>query len=359
MKLFIINTDYPDFVRLSYARQPGLKRKPWSEQMRIRAESLFGMADFYSRNLGELGHTAIDIIANHQPLQRQWAAENGMDTDRTFKTRDWVYHVLEAQIKQFQPEIIYTMAMETTTSEFLKALKERYNIKLIVGQHAAPLTAAMADLSGYDLILSSLPNLVEYFRAQGKQSEYFKLGFEPAVLAQLSGEGKKRGVVFIGGISTAHAAGTKVLEELVRVVPVDFWGYGLDSLEPGSPIRSRHHGPAWGKEMYHILYNSRISLNRHIDIAENYANNMRLYETTGTGALLITDYKQNLAEIFEIGKEIVAYHSGEDLIEKVRYYWENEAEGKEIARAGQTRTLSEHTYLSRMKELVEIVAKYM
>ena len=40
--------------------------------------------------------------------------------------------------------------------------------------------------------------------------------------------------------------------------------------------------------MYKILGRSKISFNRHINTAENNANNMRLYEATGMGSLLLT-----------------------------------------------------------------------
>jgi hypothetical protein len=50
--------------------------------------------------------------------------------------------------------------------------------------------------------------------------------------------------------------------------------------------------------MYKILGRSRIVLNHRGDIAP-FANNLRLYEATGMGALLITDWKKNLHEMLE------------------------------------------------------------
>jgi len=58
MKFLILNTDYPEFLRWLYARYPGLENKPHDEQMRVRNESLFGVADFYFSNLRKLGHRA-------------------------------------------------------------------------------------------------------------------------------------------------------------------------------------------------------------------------------------------------------------------------------------------------------------
>ena len=50
--------------------------------------------------------------------------------------------------------------------------------------------------------------------------------------------------------------------------------------------------------MYNILSRTKISFNRHINVAENNANNMRLYEATGMGSLLLTDKKDNLMKTF-------------------------------------------------------------
>ena len=77
------------------------------------------------------------------------------------------------------------------------------------------------------------------------------------------------------------------------------------------------------------------------------------------GALLMTDWKENLHELFEPGKEVVAYRSSDQCAELVRYYLEHDNEREAIARAGQERTLREHTEYQRTQELIEIVDKYI
>ena len=77
------------------------------------------------------------------------------------------------------------------------------------------------------------------------------------------------------------------------------------------------------------------ALNRHIGVeAEGYANNMRLYEATGVGSLLLTDDGSNLAELFEPGREVVTYAGADDLVEKARHYLAHEDERRAIAGAG-------------------------
>ena len=64
--------------------------------------------------------------------------------------------------------------------------------------------------------------------------------------------------------------------------------------------------------MYRVLARTRVAMNRHGDIAEGHANNMRLFEATGAGALLATEAADNLPELFEPGREVLAYRDADD-----------------------------------------------
>ena len=75
--------------------------------------------------------------------------------------------------------------------------------------------------------------------------------------------------------------------------------------------------------------------------------------------MLLTDRKDNLQELFDIGKEIVVYSSKEEAAELVSYYLAHQEEAERIAKAGQARTLREHTYAQRMQELVPILNRHL
>ena len=109
-------------------------------------------------------------------------------------------------------------------------------------------------------------------------------------------------------------------------------------------IDKGYRGQAWGLEMYRVLAASRITLNVHIDMAGPAAVNMRMYEATGVGTLLLTDDGVNLSELFEAGKEVVTYRTPQEAAEKVHYFLEHENERMAIAKAGQQRTLQNYTY---------------
>lgn len=373
MKFLILNTDYPEFLNWLYAQHPGLESRSYEEQLKARMDSLFGVADFYSSNLRKLGYETWDIHANNEFMQRAWAWEHGIKATKSHRRRfvlrrgfvpwlrrveerRWFYDILMAQVREYKPDIFYNMAMNGISNDFMHEVKPY--VKLVVGQLAASLPTVEC-YDAYDLIVSSLPNLVDYFKAKGIHSELFRLGFEPRVLEKLKSEERVIPITFVGSFFRARETRIHLFEYLCQQFDIQIWGHGVEGLPEDSLIRQRYMGEAWGLQMYQILKNSKIALNHHIGIAGSYANNMRLYETTGLGSLLITDWKVNLHEMFEPGKEVVAYRGLKECAELTRYYLEHDEEREAIARAGQQRTLREHTYYQRMQELVDIVRKYL
>ena len=69
-----------------------------------------------------------------------------------------------------------------------------------------------------------------------------------------------------------------------------------------------------------------------------------------------TDTKTNLKEYFNImepNNDIVPYSCPEDAVSKIKSLLENEERRARIARNGQLKTLSTHTYLQRMGDISE------
>jgi spore maturation protein CgeB len=131
---------------------------------------------------------------------------------------------------------------------------------------------------------------------------------------------------------------------------------------PGNPknihlIKKNSKPPLYGFEMFKVLFHSKIGFNYHGQVAGDYAANMRLFEVTGVGSCLITDWKKNLNDLFEIDKEVVAFKSAEECVEKVKWLLNNPKEREAIAKAGQQRVLKDHTLESRVRLLDEIIRK--
>ena len=364
MKLLIVDTYYPGILEHLYAQTPGLERRPYAEQWRVLMDQCFGTADFYSDALRPLGHDAHEVVANCEPLQRSWARQHATHLWAAYpvyralgRRKDWCMAVLKAQVDKLRPDVLYVQDLNWVDAAVLRAV--RRNGRLIVGQTACALRDDV-DWRQYDLVVSSFPHYVQRFREQGIKCDYLRLAFGSRTLSLLGPLPPGKAAVFVGGYSTAvYVNGSQLLEHVASRVSLDFWGYGTESLPTTSLVHKSYHGEAWGIQMYRILAASRITLNRHGEISGRSANNMRLFEATGVGTLLITDWKDNLGEIFDVGKEVIAYRTPQECAELITFYLEHDNERRAIARAGQERTLRDHTYQQRMKELVDIMRKHL
>jgi spore maturation protein CgeB len=98
---------------------------------------------------------------------------------------------------------------------------------------------------------------------------------------------------------------------------------------------------------------ARIALNP-LHYGEINALNCRAFELAGCGAFQLITHKPVLSEHFTPGVELDAFHSVDELIEKIRHYLRNPDQAAEIARKGQIRTHREHTYETRLREIFRV-----
>ena len=110
--------------------------------------------------------------------------------------------------------------------------------------------------------------------------------------------------------------------------------------------------------MYKILKRSKITFNAHIDISGNYIGNMRMFEATGMGSLLLTDGKDAPVKLFK-EDEVVYYVDIHDAKEKYNYYISNEKERNEIAAKGQRRTFQDYSYDATSQKLYNYFNQYL
>jgi spore maturation protein CgeB len=107
--------------------------------------------------------------------------------------------------------------------------------------------------------------------------------------------------------------------------------------------------------MYQVLHDSAVTLNIHADSSPEYASNSKLFEGTGVGTCLLTDWRRNIGELFAPEREVVTYRTPAECVEKARWLLEHPRERREIARAGQARVLREHTFAHRAGRLDAII----
>lgn len=79
-----------------------------------------------------------------------------------------------------------------------------------------------------------------------------------------------------------------------------------------------------------------------------------MFEATGSGALLVSENKSNLSDLFEPDSEVLAYDSPEHAAKLAREVLDDPQRLDSIAAAGQQRTLNSHSYKARALQVTEI-----
>jgi spore maturation protein CgeB len=101
---------------------------------------------------------------------------------------------------------------------------------------------------------------------------------------------------------------------------------------------------------FHFIDNLRAYL--HFPILHTHA---RPFELAGCGAFTISGRSEDIGKYYEENKEMVFYDGVLDLTGKIKYYLAHDAEREKIAEAGYERTIREHTYEKRFREIFKII----
>lgn len=81
---------------------------------------------------------------------------------------------------------------------------------------------------------------------------------------------------------------------------------------------------------------------------------LRIFDIMGAGGFLLTNYQAEIPEHFEIGKELAAYESQEDLLNQIGYYLEHDQLRREIAENGQKKVKELHSYKVKLQKIIEL-----
>ena len=85
------------------------------------------------------------------------------------------------------------------------------------------------------------------------------------------------------------------------------------------------------------------------------AVNQRVFDVPATNSFLITDYREQVENLFEPGREIICYRTPEEATALVERYLAAPAERRAISEAARKRILAEHTYDLRLRSLIAMM----
>lgn len=398
-----VTNSYPQYIKSFYNKHKEASFLSYKEQHQLLTNDSIEIASAYVKNLKKIGVEAIELITNASILQNTWRKEHNLPSNIAYNIL-----VIE-QIKQFKPDVVWLDDLTLLDKDWkTRLLKEVPSIKLFVGHHCAPFNEDLAEkFKLFNIMFTCIPCLKNEFEELGIKTYLMYHGFETSILGSVNENNNFNDIEFLftGSLysgSGFHKSRIEYIESMLKSgIKIDLYcnlesfkkllskklfyhlistlkKLKLEKLIESIPILNKNKAfgdlsikfystkllnsskpPVFGKEMYQLLAKSKICFNIHGEVADKCAGNIRLFEATGVGSCLVTDWKDNITELFEPGKEIVTYKTVEECIEKVKWLIENPEEREKIAKAGQQRTLKYHSIENRAKKLDEILSAHL
>lgn len=371
--IFIVFDIYKPFMHKFFNKNENKNLDYIKTVEKIGLESLSTGFFYYKNFKNTKKYNPYPIISNCKNSQLNWARKNEIN----FDLNDWKNQIFLNQIELLKPEIIFFDSFNSFETEELRLIKKNNKfIKLFITWEGIA-NCEIDKLNVYNIIVSPLHYLVDFYNKNGIKSYHMALSFEPSVFENIS-RNKTIDVSFTGSINLfkeGHFKRLKFLYNLSKKINIKLYlanvrsyryfisiircilKFDFKSIFYLTYLSIKSHTPRIGIEMLKVIASSKIAVNIHIDAAKNEAANLRMYEVTGVGTCLLTDFKENLNNYFELNNEVVAYKTVDDCINKIKTLLKDENEIKRLSFNGQQKTFKEHSFKERVNKLVMIIEK--
>ena len=224
----------------------------------------------------------------------------------------------------------------------------------------------------YDLCLVPEKDRLEDYRRIGARPSFCQEAANPTFYRDL-GLSKDLGVVFIGQNYATRAAFCRAVFK--AGLPIDVWGNSWGGINGGWSVsgllraakvewkawkgaprlsRSSSHGFCTDQEMVTLYNRAKIALgfgavaSANIQKQPIYQVRLRDFEAPMCGTFYLTEHQPELAEFYDIGREIETFQTEAELVDKARYYLQHDEARDRIRRAGHARALRDHTWQKRL-----------
>lgn len=372
-RLFEISSYYPKYLEYFYRKNGSLENLDYNEHLRLILDDCFAECNFIHPELQRLGVETKFVIYNDNNLQYKWdSIPNSTPFD-----------IVCRQIKDFSPDVLYISDMGIFSKDELLQLKAicGKNCKF-VGWHFSVVSTYGEVLSLFDQIYTGSKYIQTLIQAYCPNTKLLYHAFETALNSKLPQVKQKNEIVFPGSIfigENIHNNRVDMFTEMFKQhIPCNFYGdlYGsflphslkqiipwgmrikecsLERIITEKKLIKNINSSVFGLDYYSVLKKYSICINQHAVIAGTGAGNMRMFEATGIGCCLLTDYRDENSDLFIPDEEIVVYRNYNELIDKCKYLLNNPEAAKKIAMAGQKRTQKDYSYAQKAKRMHEYI----
>ncbi len=108
-----------------------------------------------------------------------------------------------------------------------------------------------------------------------------------------------------------------------------------------------------------LIYGASVINFNATSLQMKTAINQRVFDAPAAGGFLLTDYREQLRELFQVGEEVICYRHPEEIPELVGYYLRHQRARQKVVERARARILAEHTYRHRLQTMLDIIRRTM
>jgi hypothetical protein len=252
----------------------------------------------------------------------------------------------------FSPHLILSIKGETLLPKYITKLRKQTGARLALWFPDDPrffnsLTVHIAPY--YDVVFTSSQWATNLYRSISVNNVH-RLPFacDPEIhKGILDSQNLLKRALFIGTYSPKRYS---FIKNLVRdEIPIDVIG----SKWP-FPFNKYVVNPSVvGSQYVRRIQSYSVTLNMHQDLA--YGPNMRTFEVTGSGGVLLSDRAEDITNFFLEESEMLVYDSLEDAAQKIKYLIKNPDASYTVAANGQKKCHNRYTYDERARQILKFL----
>lgn len=322
----------------------------------------FGAAHFLAPVL-EGGSDAFFANGDDERSQRLWAGEQGLGDKVSLED------ILLAQIEHHRTEVFYNLDPMRFGDAFLSRLPGC--VRRTIAWRAAPSNGG--NFLKHDVIVNNFPSLIEGYRQLGVRAECLFPGHDPAMDDYADASERPIDVLFVGTYSRHHRTRAAMLESIAAlghrmtvVMHLDTSRYTRLAETPlgwigplrkdrrSGDIRRVSRPPVFGRELLQAISQSKIVVNGAIDMAGRDRGNMRIWETLGCGAALVSDCGDYPPGMIQ-GEHFAGYDDAAEVPAMITRLIDGEAQRRRLAEQGRDLIRSVYSKEIQWRRFVEIV----
>ena len=163
---------------------------------------------------------------------------------------------------------------------------------------------------------------------------------------------KKYPISFIGNYDLEREIYLKELREINKLF---VFGVNWKRRCKNANLQSRFFEPKINNEFCQTVQASIVNLNILRQQNKN-SQNMRTFEIPACGGFVLHEFSEEVAEIFQEGRNIEFFRNVNELNEKIEFYLKNPEKASLIGENGWKNVFeNNHTYAERVKKIIQII----